>query len=87
MLTAKISAKGQINLPKSVREALGLGAGDRVAFVVEGASATIIPMPSRTADDLCGSLAHLAADFDLEELRLRRAEDLSARLLGPDIRG
>ena len=48
MLTAKISSKGQISLPKEVREALGLSAGDRVVFSVEGGSATLLPL--RVAD-------------------------------------
>lgn len=33
MPAAKITSKGQITLPKAVREALGIGPGDRVDFV------------------------------------------------------
>ena len=33
---AKVMAKGQITIPKDVREALGVASGDRVTFVVEG---------------------------------------------------
>ena len=32
--TAKVTTKGQITIPKSVRTALGVEAGDRVEFVV-----------------------------------------------------
>jgi AbrB family looped-hinge helix DNA binding protein len=35
MATATITSKGQITLPKEVREALGVGTGDRVEFVAE----------------------------------------------------
>lgn len=35
MPTATITSKGQITLPKEVREALGVAAGDRVEFVAE----------------------------------------------------
>ncbi|HJB58515.1 MAG TPA: AbrB/MazE/SpoVT family DNA-binding domain-containing protein [Candidatus Faecalibacterium faecipullorum] len=33
---AKVMAKGQITIPKDVREALGVSNGDRVTFIVEG---------------------------------------------------
>ncbi len=82
MLTAKISAKGQISLPKELREALGLSTGDRVAFAVEGGTVTLLPLRTRTADALCGALAHLAKPVDLLEVRARRAQDLTAKLRG-----
>lgn len=33
--TSTITAKGQTTVPKSVRQALGVGAGDRIAFRVD----------------------------------------------------
>ena len=33
---AKVMAKGQITIPKDVREILGVSNGDRVSFIVEG---------------------------------------------------
>lgn len=33
---AKVMSKGQITIPKDVRDALGVSSGDRVTFVVEG---------------------------------------------------
>jgi len=36
--SAKVMAKGQITIPKDVREVLGVGPGNRVTFVVEGDS-------------------------------------------------
>jgi len=35
MATATITSKGQITLPREVREALGVGTGARVEFVAE----------------------------------------------------
>ena len=32
---AKVMAKGQITIPKDVREVLGVSSGDRVTFIVE----------------------------------------------------
>ena len=33
---AKVMAKGQITIPKDVRDVLGVSNGDRVTFIVEG---------------------------------------------------
>jgi AbrB family looped-hinge helix DNA binding protein len=35
-------AKGQVTIPKDVREALGVGTGDRVTFLVDGSNVRII---------------------------------------------
>ena len=39
---AKVMAKGQITIPKDVREALGVSSGDRVSFIVEGSTGRIV---------------------------------------------
>lgn len=42
---ARLSSKGQLTVPKSVRDALGIVAGDQVVFRVEGNRATIARTP------------------------------------------
>ena len=37
----RVSSKGQITIPRAVREALGLGQGDAVLFRVDGAQAVV----------------------------------------------
>ena len=56
---AKISSKGQVTVPKAVREALGIKMGDAVVFRVEGNRAVL----ARTADflSLAGSVKVPAA--------------------------
>ena len=39
---AKVMAKGQITIPKDVRDVLGVASGDRVTFVVEGDTVRIL---------------------------------------------
>ena len=39
---AKVMAKGQVTIPKDVREALGITSGDRITFIVEGNTARIV---------------------------------------------
>ena len=39
---AKVMAKGQVTIPKDVREILGVSSGDRITFVVENGSVRVI---------------------------------------------
>lgn len=54
-LAARMSSKGQLTVPKAVREALGLAEGDSVVFRVQGSRATL----ARTPDllDLAGAVS------------------------------
>lgn len=54
-ISAKLTSKGQLTVPKAVRDALGLETGDRVVFRVEGEQAAL----ARTPDllDLAGVVA------------------------------
>ena len=42
MIKSVITAKSQTTLPAGVRQALGVGPGDRLAYIVEGAQAVIM---------------------------------------------
>lgn len=74
MATATVTSKGQITLPKSVRDRLGLAAGDRVEFIESDqgflvVSATrdiktlkgLVPKPKRrvTIEDMNRSIAKM----------------------------
>lgn len=39
---AKVMAKGQVTIPKDIREILGITSGDRVTFVVENGNVRLI---------------------------------------------
>lgn len=39
---AKVMAKGQVTIPKDVREVLGVTSGDRISFIVDGNTVRII---------------------------------------------
>jgi antitoxin PrlF len=47
MSSAKLRSKGQITIPKNVRERLGLEAGDRVVFVVQS-DRDVVLKPAKT---------------------------------------
>lgn len=72
---ARVTSKGQVTVPKSVRDALGIKEGDEVVFRVEGKRALL----ARTPDflDLAGSVRVPAAKRNVawdEVLRRTRAE-------------
>lgn len=79
-VAARLTSKGQVTIPKAVREALGLRDGDEVVFGVEGMRAVL----ARTSDllDLAGSVgvpaAKRGASWD-EVRRLTRTTRTAAR--------
>ncbi len=55
-MAATVTSKGQITIPKRVRDQLGLKPGSRVEFVLVKGHAVLEPVGSRGADALAGSL-------------------------------
>ena len=43
LITSPISSKGQITIPREIRERLGVRAGDRVEFVIEDDRTVVKP--------------------------------------------
>lgn len=39
---ARVMSKGQVTIPKNIREALGVATGDRVTFIFENGSVRVI---------------------------------------------
>ena len=56
MVTATITSKGQITIPKEVRDCLQLHTGDRVAFFVEEAGCAVLKPVTRSVDQVFGRL-------------------------------
>ena len=56
MATSTVTSKGQITLPRDVRQALGLGAGDKVDFVEVEGGFKIVPL-RKDVRDLRGKFA------------------------------
>ena len=56
MVTATITSKGQITLPKMVRDSLHLRTGDRVEFVIHGQAEAILKPVTKTVDEVFGRL-------------------------------
>jgi AbrB family looped-hinge helix DNA binding protein len=51
MASATVTSKGQITIPKNIRQALRLGPGDRVEFIIEkGGKVSVLPGKADIAD-------------------------------------
>ena len=56
MPTATMTTKGQITIPKEVREHLGVDAGDRLSFAVQDDGTVVVRPITRHVRDLGGLL-------------------------------
>jgi AbrB family looped-hinge helix DNA binding protein len=79
-VAARVTSKGQITVPKAVRDALGIDAGDEVIFRVEGNRAVL----ARTQDflSLAGTVRVPAAKRNVawdEVIRRTRSLRAAAR--------
>ena len=62
MESAKITARGQTTIPKSIREAADLHAGDVIAFEIEGSHLVVRKvMPGQ--DDYLQSLSEILSEW------------------------
>jgi AbrB family looped-hinge helix DNA binding protein len=59
-MTATVSSKGQITIPRFIREALGLDKGSAVNLELVRGELRLIPASSRKAGRLAGSLSRYA---------------------------
>jgi AbrB family looped-hinge helix DNA binding protein len=80
-VAARLTSKGQVTIPKAVREALGLRDGDEVLFRVEGQRA-VLARTSRLLD-LAGAVSVPAAKrntpWDEVRRQTRRARAAARR--------
>ncbi|MGQ0679396.1 MAG: AbrB/MazE/SpoVT family DNA-binding domain-containing protein [Actinomycetota bacterium] len=77
---ARVTSKGQVTVPKAVREALGIQAGDEVVFRVEQSHALMARTPNLL--DLAGEISVPATKRNVawdEVLRRTRSDRAAAR--------
>ncbi len=80
-MLSTVTTKGQVTIPKSIRDALCIGPNDRVAFLREGDR--IVIQPLRTLKSLRGAVkAKQASSFAAERSQAKDA--LAERMTGEE---
>ena len=74
-----VTSKGQVTIPKKIRQKLGIGAGSRVVFRLVGdrAELLVVSLPVSAPSSGAGLLRHKRAavpvDFDVASLLAQRS--------------
>ena len=80
MVTAKLTSKGQLTIPKAVRESLRLHTGDRVAFIVHGDVEAVLKPVTKSVDEVFGRLHSPAQTCrSIDEMRAAVADRMRKR--------
>ncbi len=75
-ILSTITSKGQITIPAEIRRRLGVGQGDKVAFVIDEDGTIELQVPKfPTVRSLQGQLATLPREMEYAELREIAYED------------
>jgi AbrB family looped-hinge helix DNA binding protein len=69
MPTAVLTSKGQVTIPKKVRLALGVGAGDRLEFVETGKGVFEMIAASRDVRELKGMIDRPSRSVTTSDMR------------------
>jgi antitoxin PrlF len=80
MTQARITSKGQITIPKPVRDRLGVQSGDALDFRFEGERLLVEPILRRSLLEFRGRFAVPQALEHDEERRLARADRAQRRI-------
>ena len=74
-MKSKLSSKGQVTVPKEVRDAMGLKAGDSIDFMVmEGGQTVLKPVKKWTVDEMAGFLKGYGKMPSLPSKKVYRAK-------------
>jgi antitoxin PrlF len=79
MLTARLSSKGQVTVPKKVRELLGVKPGQKIAFVAHGDTVEVIAV----REDLMSlaGIVKVKGPQDFKTIREQTMKEVSKRVV------
>ena len=64
MIKSKLTRKAQTTIPLPVRTALRLGAGDELAYTIEGDRVILCKAPNAPGDDPFGAFSEWSSEAD-----------------------
>ena len=79
ILTAKITSKGQITLPKEVRKLLNVQEGNVIVFEKENDK--IVIKPAKTLRDFKGLLKNIKTEENFEDIRKKVKKSMGKRVI------
>ena len=82
MQQAKVTFKGQITIPKAVREALDIREGDSVTFQLDGNQAVLKPLKKKPLVDFFGAFPTKRPYPGLEAMRKEVHHTIGKRFAG-----
>lgn len=82
---ATVTAKGQVTIPKPVRDALGIAEHSKILFVLEDGVLKVVPLGRRTLAELAGALPATRPWPGMEAVRdeVRRERETARRSGAP----
>jgi AbrB family looped-hinge helix DNA binding protein len=83
MPRARITSKGQITIPKEIRDLMGVGQGDSVDFVANNGHVELYPIKKRSVAEFRG-LFKVERALPFEEERARAWDARAREILGDD---
>jgi AbrB family looped-hinge helix DNA binding protein len=81
MLESTVTRKGQVTIPKAIRDRLGVKEGEKVLFVMRGEE-VVLKVVKGTILDLRGSVQPSAHPEDFEKIRQSVKQGVGKRVAG-----
>ena len=79
MLKSRITQKGQVTIPKAIRDRLGVKEGEKVLFVMRGEE-VVLKVVKGTILDLRGSVQPSAHSEDFDKIRQSVRQSVAKRV-------
>ncbi|KAA3617302.1 MAG: AbrB/MazE/SpoVT family DNA-binding domain-containing protein [Calditrichaeota bacterium] len=80
MIEAAITSKGQVTIPKKIRETLHIQTGDKIGFILSEKGEVIIRSISKSVDEVFGLLSSKKKNsFSIDEMNNELGRSFSER--------
>jgi AbrB family looped-hinge helix DNA binding protein len=82
MAVPRVTIKGQVTIPRAIRSAMDIEAGDGVIFRIEGQHVVMVPVKRRSLRELYGALPVKKLSPGIEEERRIAREHIARHVMG-----